>query len=492
LLRIDFQIIETILVGIFASSSVILSSTIHISILSYTFVGKTNFMYRYLLLTVAVLSAHFTSHVSAQSFSLLGSGCNDKVFAISGGQSGSSDVYAGGAFLNAGGAPVNFVAKWDGSAWSDLDNGVNFNVRSLLLDSNILYVGGGFNMAGSNSLTAWGIASWDGSKWSDLGNGVRGDVYAMEFFNNNLYAGGMFDTLSGFNIGRGILKWDGSMWLPLNGVVGDGVSGPPGFKVKTLKVFNGELYIGGSFDTAGGVAASNFAKWNGTSWLAVGSGMDGEVNAMTIYNNELYIGGDFTTADGVIVNGLAKLTGNTFDIVGGGVTGMVNGLTVYNWLLYATGSFTTAGAVTAQNIASWDGTNWNALGLGINFDGNALTPFNGDLYVGGFFSVAGTVFANNIAKYNMPVGINDLDIESSVSVGPVPSDGLFYLHSEHLLLNSQVEISDISGRSVMVFSNIDLNAGGSLPIDMSGYDGGIYFVKVSNSDVKATYKIVLN
>src|SRR5882757_6365389 len=54
-------------------------------------------------------------------------------------------------------------------------------------------------------------------------------------------------------------------------------------------VYNGELYVGGAFTMAGNQSAFNIAKWNGTSWSAVGSGVSGIVYAMAVYNNELYV-----------------------------------------------------------------------------------------------------------------------------------------------------------------------------------------------------------
>jgi hypothetical protein len=81
-------------------------------------------------------------------------------------------------------------------------------------------------------------------------------------------------------------------------------------------VYNGELYVGGKFTTAGGVSASNIAKWNGTAWSALGSGITGsntgsnsQVTSMAVYNGELYVGGDFTTAGGVSANYIAKWNG---------------------------------------------------------------------------------------------------------------------------------------------------------------------------------------
>ena len=68
-----------------------------------------------------------------------------------------------------------------------------------------------------------------------------------------------------------IAKWDGSSWAAL----GSGLNG----SVHALTVFDDgggpALYAGGSFTSAGGVAASRIAKWDGSSWAALGSGMGG-------------------------------------------------------------------------------------------------------------------------------------------------------------------------------------------------------------------------
>jgi hypothetical protein len=71
-------------------------------------------------------------------------------------------------------------------------------------------------------------------------------------------------------------------------------------------VYNGELIAGGEFTTAGGVTANRIARWNGTTWQALGTGMSGGyypyVLALAVYNGELIAGGGFTitTAGGQV------------------------------------------------------------------------------------------------------------------------------------------------------------------------------------------------
>ena len=63
---------------------------------------------------------------------------------------------------------------------------------------------------------------------------------------------------------------------------------------------DGVLYAGGSFTTAGGVFANRLARWNGTAWQTVGTGVDGTVRALAFTpGGSLYIGGEFLRAGSV-------------------------------------------------------------------------------------------------------------------------------------------------------------------------------------------------
>jgi hypothetical protein len=56
------------------------------------------------------------------------------------------------------------------------------------------------------------------------------------------------------------------------------------------------LYVAGSFTVAGNAVANGIARWNGMSWLPLGSGMNNTVNASTVCNGDLVVGGSFITA----------------------------------------------------------------------------------------------------------------------------------------------------------------------------------------------------
>jgi hypothetical protein len=82
-----------------------------------------------------------------------------------------------------------------------------------------------------------------------------------------------------------------------------------GYAVNTFKVDGQYLYAGGYFTTADGGSANRVAYWDGTSWIALGNGMNGyaaNARAIEIMGGDLYVGGYFTSAGNVSANHIAK------------------------------------------------------------------------------------------------------------------------------------------------------------------------------------------
>ena len=64
-----------------------------------------------------------------------------------------------------------------------------------------------------------------------------------------------------------------------------------------MAVYNDSLIVGGDFTSAGGIAALNIAKWNGSSWSALGAGLDNYVYTLIEFSDNLYAGGRFTSSN---------------------------------------------------------------------------------------------------------------------------------------------------------------------------------------------------
>ena len=343
------------------------------------------------------------------TWSPLGTGLNGNVLALA--LDSEGNLYAGGSFTTAGGSAANCIAKWDGAAWSPLGTGLNSAALSLALDSEgNLYAGGSFTTAGGSAASR--IARWNGSAWSPLGAGFDADVNTLAVDSEgSLYAGGRFTYSGGIPAG-GAARWDGAAWSSLGAGTGinralQGSYLPPPMVSALAADSVGNLYAGGSFTHAGGVAANRIARWDGASWLPLGTGLNGDVNALAVDSaGNLYAGGSFTNAGGVAANRVARWDGSSWHSLGSGVQGDVRALSVdSDDNLYAGGSFSTAGGSPASRIARWDGTSWNALSTGL-FGGNFADVYalavdgNDNLYAGGEFNQGGGTFTKNIARWD--------------------------------------------------------------------------------------------
>ena len=80
------------------------------------------------------------------------------------------------------------------------------------------------------------------------------------------------------------------------------------------------IYAGGAFGRADGVNAEHLAKWNGTHWASLSTGLDGNVDALAVFDDgsgpALFAGGDFTHAGGAPANHIARWDGHEWSALG--------------------------------------------------------------------------------------------------------------------------------------------------------------------------------
>jgi hypothetical protein len=233
--------------------------------------------------------------------------------------------------------------------------------------------------------------------WDSVGTGVNSEVNALAVYNGEIYAGGNFDTAGGIN-SKYIARWDGTAWDSVNGGAN---AGTYDIMVSAITVFNANLYAGGAYNVASGWDWYNLAQWNGTVWNSSILGISSNINTLAVYNGNLYAGGYFYPL--APNNNLAELTNSGLDTLTSGIQGndsYVSALCVYNGKLYVGGSFNNAGGISANNIACWNGTKWDSLNAGISGNVYALAVYKGALYAGGAFDSAGGKPAINIAKWD--------------------------------------------------------------------------------------------
>jgi len=379
-----------------------------------------------------------------------GNGVNGPVYALA--VDGQGRVYVGGQFTQAGGSSgFNNVARYNPNSgtWDNLGGGVSFGgsggqVNALAVSGNDVYVGGFFSQAGTGSgaVFANNVARYNPNSgtWDNLGGGVSfggfgGQVNALAVSGNDVYVGGFFDqagSVSANNVAR--FNVGTNSWRALGTGSQNGVNG----FVFALAVVGNEVFVGGTFTSAGGESANSVARYNPNSgtWDNLGGGVSfggfgGQVNALAVSGNDVYVGGFFDQAGSVSANNVARFNvgTNSWRALGtgtqSGVGGVVNALAVSGNDVYVGGffnlAFTDGSVVFANNVALFSAGSWRALGTGtqngVDREVRALAVSGNDVYVGGFFNRAGGVPSTFIARF-IPTPPNAAATQS------VTSDGL--------------------------------------------------------------------
>lgn len=279
----------------------------------------------------------------------------------------------------------------------------------------LLIVGGGFSAAGAVPLSY--IGAWDGSAWTSVGGGVSSDPYgtyvkALTTFQGDLFVGGRFPSAGGRTVNN-IARWDGTAWHAL----GTGLLNPDypwDVAAGSLLTYNDELIVAGFFPYAGGIYANSIAGWNGASWRPLGPPGWVQVNDMIVFQGQLIAAGSFRAADNLPFTGMMAWNGASWQPFPSDLTGIYV-LGQYDGNLIAGGDFISAGGQPANHIAKWDGASWSELGGGMNDIPLAMAVYKNELIVGGQFIRANDQPFSHIARWNgtiwQPLG-------AGVSAGP--------------------------------------------------------------------------
>ena len=287
-------------------------------------------------------------------------------------------LVVGGRFTLIGGQFAARVARWDAGAWSPLGTGVGQVAGDAVheveeLSNGDVVAAGQFSQAGG--LSAANIARWNGFAWGPMGSGIQGTVFALAALpGGHAVAGGSFETASGALVNN-VTRWNGSAWTPL----GPGVQGT----VLAVEPFEGGFVAGGFITSAGGVAAANIARWTGAAWAPIG-GLGFVVKALaTLPDGGLLAGGSPLGSPGTQL--IARWDGSNWLPVDGGVDGDVNALhTLPDGSIAAAGAFGTAGGRVSAYLARLT----TACGCGsVDFDGDGDEGTDADIEA--FFSAIG-------------------------------------------------------------------------------------------------------
>lgn len=450
------------------------------------------------LICLFILLFCHASH--AQSWQSLGSGCgqNDQSEGVYALIVYDNELIAAGIFSSAGGIAANNVAAWDGHSWHALGSGIgpasSFTaVYALAVYDGELYAAGSFHQAGG--APAESIARWDGAAWHAVGTGNRqGAINALAAYKGMLYAGGYFsDTAQGDPV-QNIERWDGSAWSSVPNVFGSYGYGVDG-SIESLCATPNFLYIGGQFQShtyisAGGtsfpIMVDNVGKWDtSSSYLfysplvdtlgGVGLSYGGQtygvgVHSIALHGGKIYLAGLFDTAGAAATNDIASYDDYTFRSL---ANPCVNAELFGHMLSYQGKLVRQTFIGSGKGVAAYDGSAWS--NLGGQFSGSSpyvgiFCEYQGELYAGGQFSNADGVATLNVAKWSTAAGIHDIGDGNAIALYPNPASESIAIKG--LLPFAPIAISNVFGQIAL---EARADESGTARVNVSALPQGLYF-----------------
>lgn len=213
-----------------------------------------------------------------------------------------NDLYIGGdGFPNCSGCKE--IARYNGTTWNNMQGGLSnaLGVGCFAIYNGDLIVGGNFGKAGN--LNCSNIARWNGTQWDSLGSGI-GDAFAevkslvVDTAQNLLYATGTFISAGGIPV-PGVAAWDGTKWMAL---------GNPPAAFQQYGVYASELFEGNLYCCSADLAPpldTLLWRWNGSSWQCVLGPDSNYIHSLRVYDGNLYVGGSYNYIYSTNVRGLA-------------------------------------------------------------------------------------------------------------------------------------------------------------------------------------------
>jgi hypothetical protein len=219
--------------------------------------------------------------------------------------------------------------------------------------------------------------------WSPVGTGAASAVYALEVFNGELYVGGTFTEIGGVNANY-LARWNGSGWSSVANLI-------TFLSADGLYANDTALFIGDG---------GRVRYWNGTNLINLtgvsSSSFNSTAYSLAHFRDTLYVGGFFSSPFARI----ARWNGSAYEALTSGCNAQVSALQPFGDQLFVGGNFTVAGDSIVNRTALWNGTAWNRMGAGVNDDVFTHCIFQDTLYIAGRFTMANGQPASRVAKWN--------------------------------------------------------------------------------------------
>lgn len=340
------------------------------------------------------------------------------------GFSGDSIAYIGGEFFNATNltpwhptsgtrSKICSINIRNFKVQANWNPNINDHVGAIFADTSVVYVGGRFNLIGSQSRPYAGAINRSNGIANSftpvIGSGL--DIFAIQRYGDRIIIGGNF--WSGFSAGgmkSNLICYhrNTSAYMPLQT--------RPVQAVRTLQWSGNRLFCGGEFNVLGAMPRTHMAAIQASTGkilpLQVNLESSGNIGIYSIaqYNNLLFFSGTFTSVNDSARKDITGIDLNTGMVLpfNPNPTGSINPISaIYagDSLLLVSGSFTSISGTTRTRFAVY-----NLPSLTLHPYNEAYSGYgsqiikgpNNQILVGGVFSTIGGNASNSFAAYQMP------------------------------------------------------------------------------------------
>lgn len=293
----------------------------------------------------------------------------------------------------------------------------------------------------------------NGNTWVAAASGINSNVSVLKSDSLRVFAvttGGQFTPRAIFQTFD-----NGATWTTIpTGTLPSGIW--------TLASNTSRIYVGADFGKL------YYTDNNGTNWMDISGSLPAlKINSILIIGNNLLVG-----TDG---QGIYKSSDNGSSWVGSMSSSTINDIQQQNGILYA--STWGEGTVVSHDT----GTSWQSYNTGL-----------ADLFVRGIASDGIKLYAGTDAgAFSSPLavtGINERTKQTSFSVFPNPAHNRVTITSKEKTSKwKNISVFDVRGKELLKLNNIPEDV---IEIDLSNYETGLYFIKVSSDHYTETIRVV--
>jgi hypothetical protein len=351
----------------------------------------------------------------------------------------------------------------------------NGSVATMLADGNTVYVGGTFSRFGPYKGGAAVLKKSTGAEIRESPAQIFGKVRASaQAADGSWIIGGDFESVDDeerLHLAR--LSSDGALMDWKSDVDG---------AINTIVIVGNVVYVGGSFQTVGGISRANIAALDLISAEVLGfaPSINGPVQALAATTSHIYIGGDFSSAAGAAHQNLAAVNPDSTNVSGwsADTDDDVRSLLLVDETLFVGGRFSTIAGTSRPffaAITAFDGSIKGAFDAQTDGAVLAMTVNDAELYIGGEFASLGGSARAFVGAVNLSDG-------TSTAWNPGADATVYALAVSSGLVYAGGEFSTFAGAARSHFAVV-ATADAALASLSPDPDGDVLTIAVSSTNI---------